>query len=242
METKSGKRIIISGGGTGGHIFPAIAIANALKAKAPDTEILFVGAEGKIEMQKVPAAGYKIEALPIRGFQRKLSFQNVKVIFGLLKSLRKSKKIIRIFKPDAAIGVGGYASGPVVYVASKKGVPALLQEQNSYAGVTNKLLAKRAKKICVAYDGMEKFFDKEKIIKTGNPVRKDLYNNKISKQEALDFFELKEAKKTILILGGSGGARTINHAVINRLEVLKYSNFQLIWQQENFIINNQLMQ
>jgi len=234
MEARSGKRVIISGGGTGGHIFPAIAIANAIKAREPETQILFVGAEGKIEMQKVPAAGYEIKALPIRGFQRKLSLQNIKVIIGLLKSLRKSKKIIKNFKPDAAVGVGGYASGAVVYVASKKGIPTLLQEQNSYAGVTNKLLAKRAKKICVAYDGMEKFFDKEKIIKTGNPVRKGLYNNKIDKKEALDFFELDENKKTILILGGSGGARTINEAVINNLEKIKASNIQLIWQTGKF--------
>jgi UDP-N-acetylglucosamine--N-acetylmuramyl-(pentapeptide) pyrophosphoryl-undecaprenol N-acetylglucosamine transferase len=230
MGDKTGKRIIISGGGTGGHIFPAIAIANALKAQEPSTEILFVGAEGKIEMQKVPAAGYEIKGLPIRGFLRKLSFENFKVLFGLLKSLRISKKIIKEFKPDAAVGVGGYASGAVVHVASKRGVPTLLQEQNSYAGVTNKLLAKRAKKICVAYDGMEKFFDKEKIIKTGNPIRKDLYNNNISKEQALSHFELNSEKKTILILGGSGGARTINQAVINKLNEIKASDIQLIWQ------------
>jgi UDP-N-acetylglucosamine--N-acetylmuramyl-(pentapeptide) pyrophosphoryl-undecaprenol N-acetylglucosamine transferase len=201
-----------------------------LKAQEPSIEILFVGAEGKIEMQKVPDAGYEIKGLPIRGFLRKISFENVKVVFGLLKSLRISKKIIKDFKPHAAVGVGGYASGAVVHMASKKGVPTLLQEQNSYAGVTNKLLAKRAKKICVAYDGMEKFFAKEKIVKTGNPIRKNLYNNNISKGEALDFFKLDKNKKTILILGGSGGARTINHAVINKLKEIKSSDIQLIWQ------------
>ncbi|MDF1548991.1 MAG: undecaprenyldiphospho-muramoylpentapeptide beta-N-acetylglucosaminyltransferase, partial [Bacteroidales bacterium] len=200
----------------------------------PDTEILFVGAEGKIEMQKVPAAGYQIKSLPIRGFQRKLSIHNISVIVGLFKSLSKSKKIIKEFKPDAVIGVGGYASGPVVYKASKMGIPTLLQEQNSYAGITNKLLAKRAKKICVAYDGMEKFFDREKIIKTGNPIRKDLYNSNIKKQEALAFFELEASKKTILILGGSGGARTINEAVIQQLEAINSSSVQIIWQTGKF--------
>lgn len=230
MSNSRPYNVIISGGGTGGHIFPAIAIANALKAQRPETNILFVGAEGKIEMQKVPAAGYEIKALPVRGFLRKISFENFKVIWGLIKSLRLSKKIIKDFKPDIVIGVGGYASGPVVYMASKRGVPSLLQEQNSYAGVTNKLLAKRASKICVAYDGMEKFFDKSKIVKTGNPIRKNLLNPDINIDEAYKSFELDKNKKTILILGGSGGARSINNAVIEQLDKIANSDIQLLWQ------------
>ncbi len=229
-----GKKIIISGGGTGGHIFPALAIANALKKMQPETEILFVGAEGKIEMQKVPAAGYPIKALPVRGFERKLSLRNFSVIYGLFKSLLLSRKILKEFKPDVVVGVGGYASGPLVYMASRKGIPSLLQEQNSYAGVTNKLLAKRAGKICVAYDGMEKFFDSKKIIKTGNPVRKSLYENKIDKKEALEYFGLDEIKKIVLILGGSGGAKTINESVIKHLDKIENSNVQFIWQTGAF--------
>ena len=224
------RKIIISGGGTGGHIFPAIAIANALKEEEPSVEILFVGANGKIEMEKVPAAGYQIKGLPVRGFIRKLSFENFKVIFNLLKSLFLSYNIIKRFKPDVVVGVGGFASGPVVYVASLLGVPALLQEQNSYAGVTNKLLAKRSKKICVAYDNMQRYFSEQKIVKTGNPVRQDLYRNDIKKAEALAYFGLDQNKKTILVLGGSGGARSINEAVISKLEELKKSNIQLLWQ------------
>ncbi len=228
------KRIIISGGGTGGHIFPAIAIANAIKAIDSQAEILFVGAEGKIEMQKVPAAGFQIKGLPIRGFERKISFKNIQVVLGLFKSLLKSRKIIKDFKPDVVVGVGGYASGPVVYMASRKKIPTLLQEQNSYAGITNKLLAKRASKICVAYDGMEKFFELKKIIKTGNPVRKDLYSKQISKEQASQFFKLDSSKKTILFLGGSGGARTINEAVIKHLELIDKSGLQVIWQTGKF--------
>ncbi len=181
MTKKTNIRVIISGGGTGGHVFPAIAIANAIKEQNPDAELLFVGAKGKIEMQAVPNAGYKIEALPIQGFLRKLSFHNVKLVFNLIKSLLLSNKIIKKFKPDIVVGVGGYASGTVVYVAQKKGIPTLIQEQNSYAGVTNKILSRKAKKICVAYDNMDKFFDSKKIVKTGNPVRKYLYNNKVDK-------------------------------------------------------------
>jgi len=229
-----GNRIIISGGGTGGHIFPAIAIANALKDLQAEVEILFVGANGKIEMQKVPAAGYKIKGLPIRGFERKLTFRNISTLFGLIKSVFKSRKIVKEFKPDVVVGVGGYASGPVIYVAGSKGIPAVLQEQNSYAGVTNKLLAKRAKKICVAYDGMEKFFDASKIVKTGNPVRKDLYVNELSKKDAIDFFELDDQKKTILILGGSGGALTMNESVSMQLDKIENSGVQFIWQTGKF--------
>ncbi len=231
MTAKSDIRVIISGGGTGGHVFPAIAIANAIKAERPNSEILFVGAEGKIEMQAVPNAGYKIEALPIQGFLRKISFHNVKLIFNLLKSLRLSNKIIKKFKPDVVVGVGGYASGAIVYKAQKKGIPTLIQEQNSYAGITNKILSRKAKKICVAYDNMEKFFDKDKIIKTGNPVRKYLYNNEIDKAAAQKFFNLSKNKTSILILGGSGGARSVNQAVIHSLSKIKANkNVQFIWQ------------
>ncbi|MDE7373912.1 MAG: glycosyltransferase, partial [Odoribacter sp.] len=176
------KRVIVSGGGTGGHIFPALSIANALKRLEPDIEILFVGAEGKMEMEKVPEAGYRIEGLPVRGLQRRLTFENVKVLINLWKSLRKAKRILREFKPDAVVGVGGYASGPIGRVAAKAGVPLILQEQNSYAGVTNKLLARRATRICVAYDGMERFFDKQKLVFTGNPVRKDLLTAKTARE------------------------------------------------------------
>jgi len=234
------KRIIISGGGTGGHIFPAIAIANAIKSIDNQTEILFVGAEGKIEMQKVPAAGYPIKALPIRGFERKISFNNIKVLLGLVKSLFLARKIIKEFKPNAVIGVGGYASGPVVFMASRQKIPTLLQEQNSFAGVTNKLLAKRAKRICVAYDNMDKFFESSKIIKTGNPVRKALYSNQIDKAQAYKLFGLDSTKNTILILGGSGGARTINEAVIKYLGLIKDSGVQLIWQTGKFYYQKSL--
>ncbi|MEN8121113.1 MAG: undecaprenyldiphospho-muramoylpentapeptide beta-N-acetylglucosaminyltransferase [Bacteroidota bacterium] len=228
------KKIIISGGGTGGHVFPAIAIANALKEKDPSVEILFVGANGKIEMEKVPEAGYQIKGLPVRGFLRKLSLKNFVVVFNLLKSLFISYKIIKTFKPDIVVGVGGFASGPVVYIASLFGVPALLQEQNSYAGITNKLLAKRAKKICVAYDNMHRYFPESKIIKTGNPVRQTLFNNKFEKELAINYFGLDKGKKTILILGGSGGARSINEAVINKLKELKVSDIQVVWQTGKF--------
>ncbi len=231
MTKKTNIRVIISGGGTGGHVFPAIAIANAIKEQSPDAELLFVGAKGKIEMQAVPNAGYKIEALPIQGFLRKISFHNVKLIFNLIKSLLLSNKIIKKFKPDIVVGVGGYASGAIVYVAQKKGIPTLIQEQNSYAGVTNKILSRKAKKICVAYDNMEKFFDSKKIVKTGNPVRKYLYNNNVDKNKALDFFKLSKNKTTILVLGGSGGARSVNQAVIGGLETIKSNpNIQFIWQ------------
>ncbi|MCF6240910.1 MAG: undecaprenyldiphospho-muramoylpentapeptide beta-N-acetylglucosaminyltransferase [Bacteroidales bacterium] len=224
------KKVIISGGGTGGHVFPAIAIANALKKEHNEIDILFVGAEGKIEMEKVPAAGYPIKALPIRGLERKMTFKNINVLFKLIKSLFLSRKIINNFKPDIVVGVGGFASGPVGWVAGKKGIPVLLQEQNSYAGITNKLLAKYADKICVAYDQMERYFPKEKIIKTGNPVRQTLFENKPDKTAAFNYFGLKSDVNTILILGGSGGARSINEGVIAGLENIKKSNVQIIWQ------------
>lgn len=223
-------RIIISGGGTGGHIFPAVAIANALKAKRPDTEILFVGALGRMEMQRVPAAGYNIKGLPICGFSRKNLLKNFAVLFKLWKSQRMAKKIIKDFKPMVAVGVGGYASGPTLNQCASMGIPCLIQEQNSYAGVTNKLLAKKASKICVAYEGMERFFPKDKIVLTGNPVRQQLLETQLTKAEALRTFGLEPSKKTILILGGSLGARTINDSVMAHLDELQNSGVQVIWQ------------
>ena len=223
-------RIIISGGGTGGHIFPAVSIANAIKEQRPDTEILFVGAEGRMEMHRVPAAGYPIKGLPIAGFNRKNLLKNIPVLIKLFKSQQMAKAIIKEFKPHAAVGVGGYASGPTLKVAGNMGIPTLLQEQNSYAGVTNKLLAKQAHKICVAYEGMERFFEKEKIILTGNPVRQDLLNHTASQAEAIKSFGLYPNKKTILVLGGSLGARTINNCIIQNLDKIKNSDVQFIWQ------------
>lgn len=223
-------RIVISGGGTGGHIFPAISIANAIKALHPEAEILFVGALGRMEMQRVPAAGYKIVGLPICGFDRKNLLKNIKVLFKIWKSQRMAKKLIEEFKPMAAVGVGGYASGPMLNQAAKMGIPCLIQEQNSYAGVTNKLLAKKAEKICVAYDGMERFFPAEKIIKTGNPVRQALLNTKMSKAEATKSFGLDPDKKTILLVGGSLGAKTINDSILHHLDLIDQKDIQFIWQ------------
>lgn len=230
-------RIIISGGGTGGHIFPAVSIANALKKQHPDTEILFVGAEGRMEMQRVPAAGYRIIGLPVAGFDRKHLLKNIGVLVKLVRSQLKARKIIKDFKPHTAVGVGGYASGPTLKVAGSMGIPTLLQEQNSYAGVTNKLLAKQAAKICVAYEGMERFFDKNKIILTGNPVRQNLLDTKLSREEAVRSFGLDTTKKTVLIIGGSLGARTINRCVMQGLEKIKASGVQFIWQTGKFYID-----
>ncbi len=227
---KKNKKIIISGGGTGGHIFPAISIANALKKIDKNIEILFVGAKSKMEMEKVPASGYNIIGLPISGFQRRITFKNITFFFKLLISILKSKRIINSFKPDVVVGVGGYASGPLLYVASKKGIPALIQEQNSYAGITNKLLAKRVDKICVAYQNMDKFFPKERIIFTGNPIRKDLLNIENKKNEAFKYFELNENSKVILVIGGSLGARTINQCISHDLDRIIRSGVQIIWQ------------
>ena len=232
-------RIIISGGGTGGHIFPAISIANTFKKRFPDAEILFVGADNRMEMEKVPAAGYKIVGLPVSGFDRANLLNNVKVLARLVKSLRLAKKTIREFKPDLAVGVGGYASGPTLWMAASEGVPTLIQEQNSYAGVTNKLLAKKADKICVAYEGMEKFFPADKIVLTGNPVRKDLEDVKDRREEALAFFGLTPEKKTILVVGGSLGARTINRSVQAGLENLAATpDVQVIWQTGRYYYEN----
>jgi UDP-N-acetylglucosamine--N-acetylmuramyl-(pentapeptide) pyrophosphoryl-undecaprenol N-acetylglucosamine transferase len=227
-------RVIISGGGTGGHIFPAVSIANAVKALRPDAKILFVGALGRMEMQRVPAAGYDIKGLPIQGFDRKNLLKNVKVLYKIWKSQRMARQIIREFKPQVAVGVGGYASGPTLNMAAAKGIPCLLQEQNSYAGVTNKLLAKKAAKICVAYEGMERFFPAEKIMMTGNPVRQQLLEIKITREEAARTFGLDPAKKTILLVGGSLGARTVNESVMQHLDLIKQGDVQLIWQTGKF--------
>lgn len=229
MESDS-LRIIVSGGGTGGHIFPAISIANAIKEQYPNARVLFVGALGRMEMQRVPAAGYKIIGLPVAGFDRKHLLKNISVLIKLFRSQRMAKKIIKDFKPHAAVGVGGYASGPTLKMAARMGIPTLIQEQNSYAGVTNKLLAKSAKKICVAYEGMERFFDKNKIILTGNPVRQNLFNGKTSREKAIGAFGLSPDKKTILIIGGSLGARTINNCVMQALDKIRQSGVQFIWQ------------
>lgn len=236
-------RIIISGGGTGGHIFPAVSIANAIKAKVPDAKILFVGALGRMEMQRVPAAGYEIKGLPICGFDRKHLFKNISVLFKIWKSQLMAKKIIRDFKPMAAVGVGGYASGPTLNVCAKKGIPCLIQEQNSYAGVTNKLLAKKAEKICVAYEGMQRFFPSDKIILTGNPVRQNVLNSELSQEEARKSFGLDPDKKTVLLVGGSLGARTINESVLQNLQLIEESGIQFIWQTGKYYfesIKNQL--
>ena len=223
-------RVIISGGGTGGHIFPAVSIANAVKELRPDAKILFVGALGRMEMQRVPAAGYEIKGLPICGFDRKNLLKNIKVLYKIWKSQRMAKQIIKDFQPQVAVGVGGYASGPTLNKAAAMGIPCLIQEQNSYAGVTNKLLAKKAKKICVAYEGMERFFPAEKIILTGNPVRQALLDKKISHEEAVKNQGLNPDKKTILLVGGSLGARTINESMLQHLDLIKTSDVQFIWQ------------
>lgn len=223
-------RIIISGGGTGGHIFPAISIANAIKNKYPDARILFVGALGRMEMQRVPAAGYEIKGLPICGFDRKHILKNIIVLYKIWKSQRIAKGIIRDFKPMVAVGVGGYASGPTLNVCASKKIPCLIQEQNSYAGVTNELLAKKADKICVAYEGMDRFFPAEKIIMTGNPVRQNVLECAMSREEARRSFGLDAVKKTILLVGGSLGARTLNESMRQHLNQVKDADVQFIWQ------------
>lgn len=233
MSRQQPYRMIISGGGTGGHIYPAIAIANAFKSRFPEAEILFVGAQGKMEMDKVPQAGYKIVGLWISGLQRKLTLDNLSFPFKVIDSLLKSRKIIRQMKPDVVVGVGGYASGPLLRVASKKGIPAVLQEQNSYAGLTNKILASKVKKICVAYPNMEQFFPAEKIRLTGNPVRKDITDLTGKKEEALQYFGFGEGP-VLMILGGSLGARTLNDAMVLGLQKLIDSGVQVIWQCGKF--------
>ncbi|NDW10869.1 undecaprenyldiphospho-muramoylpentapeptide beta-N-acetylglucosaminyltransferase [Dysgonomonas sp. 520] len=222
-------KIVISGGGTGGHIFPAVAIANAIKKRYPDAQILFVGAEGRMEMTRVPAAGYEIIGLPVAGFDRKNLFKNIGVLWKLWKSLRKARKIVKDFKPDIAIGVGGYASGPLLKVASRHNIPTLLQEQNSYAGVTNKLLAKTASAICVAYEGMERFFPADRIILTGNPTRQSLIDSNPTREDAIEYFNLDPNLKTLLVIGGSLGARTINTSILKGMTDFG-ENIQVIWQ------------
>lgn len=222
-------RILISGGGTGGHIFPALSIANALKRRL-NADILFVGAENRMEMEKVPAAGYPIKGLPVAGFDRKRLWRNIGVLLKLRKSMRMADKIVRDFRPDIAIGVGGYCSGPTLKAAQKAGVPTLLQEQNSYAGVTNKLLAKKARRICVAYDGMERFFPAGNIVKTGNPVRKDLTERQSDRRQARESFGLNPDRPTLLVVGGSLGALTLNESMEQGLRRLAESGLQVIWQ------------
>ena len=224
-------RVIISGGGTGGHIFPAVSIANAIREKQPDAEILFVGAEGRMEMQRVPAAGYEIKGLPVAGFDRKHLWRNVSVVIKLLRSRIMARRIIKAFRPMVAVGVGGYASGPTLDVAGKMGIPTLLQEQNSYAGVTNKLLAKNARRICVAYDGMERFFPADRILFTGNPVRQNLLHITLTRQEAAQQMGLDPTKRTVLIVGGSLGARSMNESVLQQLELIRQqTDVQFVWQ------------
>lgn len=222
--------MIISGGGTGGHIFPALAIANEFRDRHPDADILFVGAEGRMEMARVPEAGYRIIGLWISGIQRSLTLSNLLFPLKLLASLMKAKKIVREFKPDVVIGTGGYASGPIMMAATRKGIATVIQEQNSFAGLTNKQVAGKASRICVAYDGMEKYFPKDKIVITGNPVRKDILQTSGKRADALTHFGLENNKKTLLIIGGSLGARTINESVLDRLSLLRDANVQVIWQ------------
>ncbi len=223
-------KVIISGGGTGGHIFPAIAIANELKKQDNSVDILFVGAIGKMEMEKVPAAGYKIEGLWISGLQRRLTIKNLSFPFKVMASLFKSRKILRNFKPDVVIGVGGFASGPMLRAAASKGIPTVIQEQNSYPGITNKILSKKVRKICVAYEGMEKWFPKEKIVLTGNPVREEIVKLEGKRERGLEHFGLNSNQPVLLIIGGSLGARTINEAIEMNLHLLNENNIQVIWQ------------
>lgn len=224
------ERVIISGGGTGGHIFPALAIAGEIRSRFPDSEILFVGAADRMEMEKVPAAGYRIIGLPVMGFPRKKGINMLKFVVRLLRSYRMALKIIVQFRPQIAIGVGGFASGPLLRAAGRKGIPYLIQEQNSFAGITNKLLGKNAEAVCVAFEGMEEYFPADKIIITGNPVRKDLIGDPVNKDEAIVFFGIQERKKVILIMGGSLGARSLNDAVMKNLDRIADSGIEFIWQ------------
>lgn len=227
-------KVIVSGGGTGGHIFPAISIANELKERLTEVDILFVGALGKMEMERVPAAGYRIIGLPVMGFPRKPSLKMIGFFLKLFQSMRLAKKVIADFKPDVAIGVGGFASGPVLKAAVRAGVPTVLQEQNSYAGITNKLLSAKVKKICVAYPNMERYFPKDKIVLTGNPIRKNLIEAVVNKSEAYEYFLLDQAKPVVLIIGGSLGARSINESVMANLELIRTSGVQVIWQTGSY--------
>ncbi|WP_299254811.1 undecaprenyldiphospho-muramoylpentapeptide beta-N-acetylglucosaminyltransferase [uncultured Lacinutrix sp.] len=234
----SNYKIILSGGGTGGHIYPAIAIANELKLRFPNAEFLFVGAKDRMEMEKVPQAGYKIKGLWITGIERKLTLKNLMFPFKLINSLWNAKKIIKQFKPDVVIGTGGFASGPLLQMAVSNGVPSLIQEQNSYPGITNKLLSKKVQKICVAYDGLERFFPKNKILKTGNPVRQDLLAINSKRSEAIKYFGLIEGKKTLLVLGGSLGAKAINELLKRELDFFQTQQVQIIWQTGKLYYND----
>ncbi len=227
---KQSVNILLSGGGTGGHIYPAVAIANELKLRNPQSKFLFVGALGRMEMEKIPQLGYDIKGLNITGLQRSLSWKNLTFPFKLVQSLFKANKIIKNFKPNVVIGTGGFASGPTLYMANNRNIPSLIQEQNSYPGITNKLLAKKVKKICVAYDGLERFFPKDKLIKTGNPVRQDLLDISLKREEALKHYHLDKNKKTIVVLGGSLGARAINQAMEQNVKAILKNNVQIIWQ------------
>ena len=241
MKQPDSIRAIISGGGTGGHIFPALSIANELKKRNSDTDILFVGAQGRMEMEKIPAEGYQILGLPVRGFQRKLTLKNLGVAFDALRSLSQAKKIIRDFNPDIAIGVGGYASGPTLRKAAQLGIPCLLQEQNSYAGITNRLLAKKARKICVAYSGMGNYFPADKIVITGNPVR-DIKKTDALRKEGIQLFEFNKEHPVLLVMGGSLGARTINQSVLKNIDRLISSGMQIIWQTGAYYFDSILKQ
>ncbi len=234
---KQDLKIIISGGGTGGHIFPAIAIANEIKKHNSEADILFIGAEGKMEMEKVPRAGYKIEGVPVRGFQRSLSLKNLTFLPRLLKSVCRSKKILKRFSPDVVVGTGGFVSGPVLYAATKKGIPSLIQEQNSYPGVTNKLLAKKVNKICVAYEEAKAFFPKEKVVITGNPISKAILDINEKIEEAFDYFGFSKNKPVLLVVGGSLGALAINEAIHHKLDMLIDNNVQVLWQTGKSYIN-----
>lgn len=238
MMKSNTKKILISGGGTGGHIYPAIAIANELKLRYSDAEFLFVGALDKMEMEKVPQAGYSIKGLWISGLHRSFTSRNLLFPVKLINSIWKSRKIIRHFKPDVVVGTGGFASGPILYTASRKGIPCLIQEQNSYAGITNKILSSKVDKICVAYQGMQKYFPKDKIIQTGNPVRQDVLEASSKREEAQQFFKLNDRKKTLLVLGGSLGARAINKMIKNELKNLLAMDMQIIWQTGKFYIED----
>ncbi len=233
-------KVIVSGGGTGGHIFPAVSIANEIRDRFPEADILFVGALGKMEMERVPAAGYRIIGLPVMGFPRKPSFKMLTFFLKLFRSMRLANQIIVDFKPDVAIGVGGFASGPVLKAAVKKGVPAVLQEQNSYAGVTNKLLAAKVNRICVAYPNMERYFPAEKIVLTGNPIRKNLIEAVVNKAEAFEYFKLNTKRQVVLIVGGSLGARTLNESVMANLELIRKSDIQIIWQTGSYYYKEML--
>ena len=231
-------RIVISGGGTGGHIFPAVSIANAIRNKRPDADIRFVGALGRMEMKRVPAAGYEILGLPICGFDRKNLLKNISVLFKICKSQRIAKQFLKEFRPMAAVGVGGYASGPTLNIAASMGIPCLIQEQNSYAGVTNKLLAKKAERICVAYEGMERFFPKEKIMLTGNPVRQSLLDTDVSREDAIKTLGFEEGKPLILLVGGSLGARTINESIMQHLDIIENSDIQVLLQTGSYYFDD----